>query len=97
MDSESGVEKEPDPAILSDDASDPAALEGQWTGSDRGEAAHWVAVYQELIGVCRQLLDGDPLRDDGYDRTRLEARLRDFEKRQQFWVELLGRPEPPAE
>jgi hypothetical protein len=102
MGSEGEVEQEPDRPILADQAPDPDGLEGQWTSPDREDAAHWVAVYQELIGVCWQLLDGadgpgaaPP--SENHDRARMEARLRRFEDRQQFWLELLTRPEPPAE
>jgi len=102
MGSEGGGEQEPDRPILADQASDPDGLEGRWTGRDHEDAVHWVAVYQQLIGVCRQLLDGAPgpaaaPLGENHDRVRVEARLRHFEDRRQFWHELLTRPEPPAE
>ncbi|MEP7105764.1 MAG: hypothetical protein ABI838_07950 [Chloroflexota bacterium] len=89
-------EGEADRPILADQASDPGALEGQWGTRDRDEAAHCVAVYQELIGVCRQLLETDP-GSETYHRERVRARLHHFDGRQRFWLDVLRRPEPPSE
>lgn len=102
MGSEGGGEEAADRPILADPAPDPAGLEGRWTTPDRQEVAHWVAVYQELIAVCRQLLNGTreagaASPDPPFDRARVETRLRHFELRQQFWLGLLDRGEPPAE
>ena len=33
-------------------------LEGTMTRPDREDAVHWVSVYNELIGACREFLAG---------------------------------------
>ena len=85
-----------DPPILADQGYDPAALEGRFGTLDRDEAAHWVAVYEELIGVCRQFLETD-LRSPTCNPDRVRARLRHFEGRQRYWRDVHSRPQPPSE
>src|SRR5438445_556600 len=101
MGSEGGGVEEPDRPILADEAAVTDALEGPLTSPDREEAVHWVTVYEELIEVGRQFLDGlqgapAPAESTSYDRTRVEARLRHFDARRLFWLEVLNRLEPLA-
>lgn len=48
------------------------------------DAAHWVAVYDQLISFCRSVLTEDDV-VEGVDRRALRRRLRHFEHRGGYW------------
>ena len=61
----------------------PLDLEGRRVRPDPADAPHWVAVYQELITTCRQLIGERAL------PSQMAERLREFEERRDFWRGLL--------
>ena len=58
-------------------------LEGERGRPDREDAVHWVSVYDELIGACREFLAGMD------DRPHVATRMHEFEERRAFWMDLL--------
>ena len=63
----------------------PLDLEGRRArpDADSADALHWVAVYQELITTCREIIGESAL------PARMAERLREFEERRDFWRRLL--------
>ena len=56
------------------------------------DAAHWVAVYDQLIGFCRSVLAEDDVAES-VDRGALRRRLRHFERRDAYWRRQLEFPD----
>jgi hypothetical protein len=57
------------------------------------DAAHWVAVYEQLVSFCRSVLTEDDV-PESVDRGALRRRLRHFEHRSSYWRRQLEFPEP---
>jgi hypothetical protein len=56
------------------------------------DAAHWVAVYEQLISFCRSVLAEDDVAES-VDRGALRRRLRHFEGRGAWWRRQLDFPD----
>lgn len=54
-------------------------------GAEHRDARHWVAVYAELL----RFVDGTLLEVAGPSRTPLEARRARFQRRHDFWAQIL--------
>lgn len=57
------------------------------------DAAHWVAVYEQLVSFCRSVLAEDDVAES-VDQALLRRRLRHFEHRTSYWRRLLEFRDP---
>jgi hypothetical protein len=52
------------------------------------DAAHWVAVYDQLVTFCHSVLAEDDVAES-VDQVGLRRRLRHFEQRSSYWRQQL--------